>query len=108
MYSIKNREDLEKLDELISLKNQVKELRLQDKLGKQNFHENLKNVFEPVTDTNRNVSEDLTKTMMLTSKEANKAQENLIKNKLLDIMKDRGIMAPSSKITNPEHTSQNN
>ena len=38
LYSIKDREDLEKLEELVSLRNQVKLVRLQDKLGKQNFH----------------------------------------------------------------------
>ena len=47
LYAIK--EDLEKLDELVSLQNQVKYLRIQGKLGKQNFHENMKKVFEPVT-----------------------------------------------------------
>ena len=45
-----------------------------------------------------------------TSIENNKALENL-NNKLLEIMKDRGILAtylmsPFSKITNPENTSQ--
>ena len=39
LYSIRDREDLEKLEELASLQNQVKAVRLQDKLGKQNFHE---------------------------------------------------------------------
>ena len=46
LYSIKNIEDLENLEELASLQNQVKVVRLQDKLGKQNFHENMKKVFE--------------------------------------------------------------
>ena len=42
LFAIKNREDLENLKELASLKNQVKNFRLQDELGKQNFHENIK------------------------------------------------------------------
>ena len=41
LYPIKNVEDLEKLEELASLQNQVNEVRLQDKLGKQNFHEDI-------------------------------------------------------------------
>ena len=41
-HSIKNGEDLDNLKVLVSLQNQVKELRLQDKLGEQNFHENIK------------------------------------------------------------------
>ena len=42
LYSIKDREDLENLNELVSLQDQVKTVRLQDKLGEQNFHENIK------------------------------------------------------------------
>ena len=42
LYSIKNREDLENLNQLVSLQEQVKAVRLQDKLGKENFHENIK------------------------------------------------------------------
>ena len=49
LYSIKDGEDLEKYEELVSLKNQVKVIRLQDKLGKQNVHEDMKTLFEPVT-----------------------------------------------------------
>ena len=33
LYSIKNKEKLENLNELVSLQNQVNEARLQDKLG---------------------------------------------------------------------------
>ena len=42
LFSINNREDLEELEELTSLERQVKAVRLQDKLGKQNFHEDMK------------------------------------------------------------------
>ena len=42
LYSIKDREVLKNLDELALLENQVKVVRLQDKLGKQNFHEDMK------------------------------------------------------------------
>ena len=44
LHSIKNREDLEKLKELATLQNQVKAVRLQDQLGKQNVHEDMKNL----------------------------------------------------------------
>ena len=57
MFPIKNREDLEKLEEIDSLQNQVKTVRLQDKLGK-SFHEDMKKVFEGVTDAINNTSED--------------------------------------------------
>ena len=54
--SIKNLEELEDLNELVSLQNQVKAVRLNDKFGKQNVHEDMKKVFEPVTDTNKKIS----------------------------------------------------
>ena len=110
LYSIKDREDLENLNELVSLQYQTKVVQLQDKLGKQNFHEDMKNVFEPVTKSLENTSENLTKAITESSVKNNQALENLNK-KILEIMHDRGILAsyllsPSSKITNPENTTQ--
>ena len=110
MFPIRNIEDLQNLNELVSLQDQVKVVRLQDKLGKQNFHENMKKLYEPLTDTIKNTSENITKTVTESSKENNLALENL-NNKLLEIMNDRGILAsylmtPLSKITNPENTTQ--
>ena len=110
LYSIKDREDLENLNELASLQDQVITVRLQDKLGKQNFHEDMKKVFEPVTKSLENSSQNITKTIAESSIKNNQALENL-NNKLLEKMNDRGILAtylmsPLSKITNPENTSQ--
>ena len=92
LYAIKNREYLENLEELASLENQVKVDKLQDKLGKQNFHEDMKEVFEPVTKSLENTSENLTKAITETSIKNNQAIEN-INNNLLEIMNDRGILA---------------
>ena len=110
LYSIKDREDQENLNELVSLQDQVKVVKLQDKLGKQNFHEDMKKVFEPVTKSLENTSENLTKAITETSIKNNQALEN-INNNLLEIMNDRGILAtylmsPLSRITNPENSSQ--
>ena len=57
LYSIKRRDEMEKLDELVSLQNRVKASRLQDKLEKRNFHEGLKKAFEPVYETVKDASE---------------------------------------------------
>ena len=81
LYTSKNVDDLEKLNELASLQNQLKTVRLQDKLGKQNFHENMKKVFEPVTKSLENTSQDIKKTITETSLKNNQAIENL-NNKL--------------------------
>ena len=98
------------MNELASLQDQVKAIRLPDKLGKRNFHDNVKKVFEPVTKSLENTSQDITKTTTETSIKNNQAIEN-INNKLLETMNDRGrlasyLMSPLSKITNPENNTQ--
>ena len=112
LFAINNREDLQNLNELTSLQDQVKAVRLQDKLGKQNFHEDMKKVFEPVTKSLENTSQDITKVITETSIKNNQAIEN-VNNKLLEIMNDRGIIAscllsPLAKISNPENSTQFN
>ena len=110
LFPIRNVKDLENLNKLVSLQNQVKVVKLQDKWGEQNFHEDLKKVFEPVTKSLNNTSENITKAITETSIKNNQAIEN-INNNLLEIMNDRGILAtylmsPLSRITNPENASQ--
>ena len=70
----------------------------------------MKKVFEPVTKSLENTSENLTKVITETSIINNLAIENII-GKLLEIMIDRGILATYlmsllSRITNPENTTQ--
>ena len=110
LYSFKNREDLENSNELVSLKSQVKAVRLQEKFGKQNFHEDIKKVFEPVSKSIKDASEGVTKTMAEKSIKNNRALENLI-DKLLEIMKGRAkiasyLVSHLSKFTNPKKTGQ--
>ena len=73
LYSINDRKDLEILNELVLLQDQVKVVRLLDKLGKQNFHEDMKKIFEPVTKSLQNSSQDITKTITETSIKDNRA-----------------------------------
>ena len=77
---------------------------------KRNFHEDKQKVFEPVTRSLENTSQDITKTITETSIKNNQAIENL-NNKLPEIMNDRGVLASylmscPSKTTNPENTTQ--
>ena len=57
MFPLKNIEDLKGLSKLSWLQNQVQAVRIQDKLGKRNFHEDMKKVFEPVTKLIKDVSD---------------------------------------------------
>ena len=93
LYSIKNVEDLEKLNKAISLQKQVQEIRLQNKLGDQNYHEDIKKFFKPMTDEIKNTSENITKTITENSINNNKAIENL-NEKILEMMNDKGMIAP--------------
>ena len=109
LFSIKNREDLEILIDLISWQDQVKALRLQDNLGKQNSHEDMKKVIEPVTRSIKDVCQGVTGAMTEASFENNRTLENT-NIKLLGRMNDRCIIASCllsllSKIFNPEHIS---
>ena len=110
LFLIKDRKYLEYLNELISLKNQVQEVRLQDKLGEQNYHEHTKKFFKPMTDVLKNTSENIAKTLTEKSNIINKAIENLTE-KILELMNDRGMIAPylASFLVNlfkPENRSQ--
>ena len=93
LFPIRNVEDLQNLNEALSLQNQVKVVRLQDKLGKQKFHEDMTKVFEPLTDTLKKTSENITKTITETSVNNNKAIENL-NEKILEMMNDKGMITP--------------
>ena len=90
LYSIKDSEESESLNKLVSLGNLVKAVRVQDKLGKHNFHEDMKKIFEPVTKSLEKTSQDITKTMTETSIKNSEAIEN-INNELLEILNDRDL-----------------
>ena len=53
MYSIHNRDDLEKLKKLQETKSSLKAERIKEKLGKQDFHYDIEEVFEPVTENQK-------------------------------------------------------
>ena len=93
LFPINNREDLQNLNELVSLQNQVNEVRLQDTLGEQNYHEDSKKLFKPMTDVIKSTSENITKTLTENSINNNKAVENL-NEKILELMDEKGMIAP--------------
>ena len=95
VFPIRNVEDLKNLNEAVSLQNQVKVVRLQDKLVKQNFHENIRKeeVFEPLTNTLKKTSDNITKTITENSNKNNKVISDL-NEKILEILNDKGMIAP--------------
>ena len=110
LYPIKNIEDLRDLNEAVLLQNQVRAVRLQDKLGDQNYHEDAEKLFKPMTDAIKNTSENITKTSTENSINNNKAIENL-NEKILELMNDKGLISPylASSLVNlfkPENRSQ--
>ena len=66
MYSIHNRDDLEKLKKLQETKFSLKAESLKEKLGKQDFHYDMEEVFEPVTE---NQKQNQTKQQELSEKQ---------------------------------------
>ena len=101
---------MEKLEELGSLKDQVKAVRLQDELGKQNFHEDMKKPFEPMTDIVKDVSNDITDFITETLIKNYKAISDL-NEKVFEVMNIKGITAPFSasslvNLLKPENNSQ--
>ena len=61
IYSIKNKDKSEDLEEFEGLQSNVKQVRLVGKIGTQGFHYNIKDLFEPitkaVTDSNQKLPE---------------------------------------------------
>ena len=110
LFAINNREVLQNLNESASLQDQVKTVRLRDKLRKHTFHEDMKKLYEPLTDTIKNVSENITKTLTETSIRSTKAISDL-NEKILELMDEKGLIAPylASSLVNlfkPENKSQ--
>ena len=93
LYPIINREDLQNLNNAVLLQNQVQEVRLQNKLGDQNYHEDINKFFKPMTDELKNTSEKITRTSTENSINNNKAIETL-NEKILELMNDKGLIAP--------------
>ena len=83
---------------------------MQDKLGEQNFHEDLRKLYEPTFDTIKITSLDIEKTKTETFIKNSKVLEN-INEKVLGLMNDKGMIVPylaSSLVTffTPENKSQ--
>ena len=85
-------------------------MRLQDKLGEQNYHQNAEKFYKPLTDTFKDTSENLTTAITETYINNKKAIENFNEG-ILESMSDKSLIAPflASSLANffrPENKSQ--
>ena len=92
-YSIEQKIRSSKLNESAALQNQVENLRLQDTLGQQNFHEDKIEVVELVSGTVEDVSKVVTKTTIVISNEGSKTITDLNEN-FSELMNGKVIVAP--------------
>ena len=93
MFPIKNVKRLPNLNELDLLQNQVHVVRLQDKLGEQNYHRDRRNIFEPMTDAIKRTSRDIKNLITEISIKNNMVQERL-NEKILNFLNEKGMVAP--------------
>ena len=80
------------MNELVSLQNQVQEVRLQDKLGEQKYHHKAEKLFEPVIYIIKSTSENISKSLTEKSINNNRAIGSLNK-KFSEVMNDKNMIA---------------
>ena len=93
LYPIANVEDLQKLNELVSLQYQVKETRLQYKLDEHKYYYDVKNLQEPLIDTIKNTSGNITKFISETSIK-NKKENSDSNEEVPELMNEKRMIAP--------------
>ena len=115
-FIIKNRDDYDKLEKYKKTKEKLFEKRLQEKLGNQSFYYDMKQVFEPCIDEQKESTKKIIKSQELTQKAITEGNENLqntltsgfdILNTLVKSnMIDSNIVQTLSNIMNTKNKSQ--
>ena len=80
MYSFHNRDDLEKLKNLQETKSLLHKERLKEKLGKQDFHYDMEELFEPVTFKQHELSEKQIQALRDSTRAASQTTVQAIEN----------------------------
>ena len=83
MYTIHNRDDLEKLKKLNQINQQLKEQRLKKKLGRQDFHYDVKELFEPVTKKQTKMDETIKQQTEEIKEQTNQINRKSIKKRCI-------------------------
>ena len=87
---VKNEDDLENLEEIADSQSKVKRVRLEQKLGKQGFHYDKIELFEPNTKAFEDKSEKLLEESKSTTKALEEMNESNVHVKDLELMKKNG------------------
>lgn len=111
IYSVKNKDDLQDLEELADLQSKVKQVRLEEKLGKQGFHYDTKQLFEPITKTIMDTNQKLLEETKYNTKAIENLDESNAQAKALELMNKNGVIDPSlirplAKLLIPRNKSQ--
>ena len=93
MYTIHNRDDLEKLKKLNHINQQLKEQRLKKKLGRQDFHHDVKELFEPVTHQQTKINANIKEQ----TKQIEEGQKQFKKDALENTQKITGAINQNTK-----------
>ena len=113
MYSIHNRDDLEKFKKLQETKSLLHKQRLKEKLGKQDFHYDMEEVFEPVTKNQKQnfskqqeLSEKKIQALRDSTREASQTTTQAIQDQTRAIRKSSNTMQKSIKKGIQEYAKQ--
>ena len=107
----KDKDDLKDLEELVDLQSKVKKVRLVEKLGKQGFHYDTKDVLEPTTKAVIDTSQKLLEETKSTTKAIEELDESNIHLNALELMVKNGVfhsslIRPIAKLLVPTIDSQ--
>ena len=111
IYAIKNEDDLTDLEELDDLQSKVKQVRLVEKLGKQGYHYDIKELFEPITKAVTDSNQKLHDETKSTTKAIENLDESEKNNKTLESRNEHEVLhssliRPIAKLLVPRNKSQ--
>ena len=110
IYSIRNKDEIEDLNELEDLKSKVKQVRLVENLDKQGFHNDIKQLYEPITKAVTDINQNLFEETKSKTKAIEELDDLSVHLKTFQLMNKNGVIdssfiRPISKFLVPESKS---
>ena len=111
IYSKENKDDLEDLEGLADLQSKVKKVRLVEKLGKQGFQYDAKELFQRIRNAVTDTIQKLLEETKSTAKAIEALEESNVNVKALELLNKIGVIhssliRPKSKLLAPTNKSQ--